>query len=291
MKKFIAASIALVVIGGIAIAFSTYKVDAKSFKKNKSYNVENIETLKVYTDSWDVRFKESNSNEVTISAEGKQKDKAPVTFQKDGEDLVIRQKAQKSSGFFGGFTFGKQGGTIYINVPKSGMNNIEITNKDGNIQMSKISADNIVVENNYGDEKIKGVSANTGKFASRDGSLSLENSSFEELNITSTNGDNYMKGIDSSKIKVTSKDGAVSIRDITDGESLVVNTIAGDIGLSYKKAPTSLTVFAKSNSDVTLDLDGLKKSNDGVKLKKGEIGEGANKLSLSSVDGAINVTN
>lgn len=49
-----------------------------------SYNVEKIDTLKVYTDSWDVKFKKSNSNKVTISAEGKQKDKAPVTFQGDG---------------------------------------------------------------------------------------------------------------------------------------------------------------------------------------------------------------
>ncbi|MDJ1630475.1 DUF4097 family beta strand repeat-containing protein [Bacillus velezensis] len=76
-----------------------------------------------------------------------------------------------------GFTFGKQGGTIYINVPESGMNNIEITNKDGTIHLSEISAENIVVENHSGEEKINNVSADNGKFASRDGSLSMENSS------------------------------------------------------------------------------------------------------------------
>ncbi|MDO3662774.1 DUF4097 family beta strand repeat-containing protein [Bacillus sp. C28GYM-DRY-1] len=289
MKKILIASIALVVIGGIA--FTTYKIDAKSFKKNKSYNVENIANLKVYTDSWDLRFKKSNSNEVTISAEGKQEDKAPVTFHKDGENLVIEQKAQKSSGFLGGFTFGKRGGTIYINVPETGINNVEVANKDGNIQMSDISVDNILVDNNSGDEKIKGVSANTGKFSSMDGSLNAENSYFEDLNITSISGDNYIKDIESSNVKVTSKDGAVSIRDITEGESLTVDTTTGDIGLSYKKAPTSLTVFAKSNSDIKLTLDELRKSNSGVKSIKGEIGRGANKLNLTSEDGAINVTN
>ncbi len=56
-----------------------------------------------------------------------------------------------------------------------------------------------------------------------------------------------------------------------------------------KKAPTSLAVFAQSNSDVTFDLDGLNKSHDGVKLKKGEIGAGSNKVSLSSEDGSIKV--
>ncbi|MCZ4247583.1 DUF4097 family beta strand repeat-containing protein [Bacillus amyloliquefaciens] len=289
MKKILAACVALIVIIGIVL--SLYKTDAKSFKKNNSYNAENIDTLKVYTDSWDVKFKKSNSNKVTISAEGKQKDKAPVTFQKDGENVVISQKAQINSGFFEGFTFGNQGGTIYINVPESGMNNIEITNEDGNVQLSEVSADNIAVENNSGDEKINNVSAHTGRFASKDGSLKVENSSFEKLNITSESGDNVMKDINSLNVKVSSKDGAISIKDMTEGKSLAVNTISGDIGLSYKKAPSALEIAAKSNSDITFDLDGLKKSNDGEKLKKGKIGEGSNKVSLSSVDGSIKVTN
>ncbi|MGX4293192.1 DUF4097 family beta strand repeat-containing protein [Bacillus sp. JK62] len=289
MKKIIATIVLLIVIGGISLSFNL--LNTKNFKKNTSYNAENIDALKVYTDTWDVRFKKSTSNEVTVSAEGRQKEKAPVTFQENGRDLVVTQKEQKNGGFLDGFTFGKQGGTIYINVPESGMNNIEITNKDGNIQLSEISAENIVVDNKSGDEKINNVSAHTGKFASRDGSLSMENSSFEELNITSASGDTEMKEIDSSNVKITSKDGTVSIKDITEGKSLSVNTKSGDIGISYKKAPTSLEVLAESNSDITLDLDGLNKSHDGVKVKKGEIGAGSNKVSVSSEDGSIKVIN
>ncbi|MGE7184334.1 DUF4097 family beta strand repeat-containing protein [Peribacillus sp. NPDC006672] len=289
MKKIISTSVAIVLIGGFA--FSAYVAETKNFENNKSYNAENIETLKVYNDSWDVRFKKSNSKGVTVSAEGKQKGKDPVTFKKVGEALVIKQKEQKNSGFFGGFTFGKKG-TIYINVPKSGINNIELTNKDGDIQMSEISTNSVVVQNNSGDGKIKGVSANTGKFVSRDGMLRVEDSSFKKLNITSTSGDNYMKGVNSSKAKVTSADGEVSINGIKEGKSLVVDTESGDIGVSYNKAPTSLAVTAKSNSsDITLNLDGLKKNKDTEELKKGKIGQGNNKLSLSSNDGVINVTN
>ncbi|WP_438420872.1 DUF4097 family beta strand repeat-containing protein [Bacillus siamensis] len=228
MKKIIATSVTSIVIGGIVL--SLYSAETKNFKT--SCNAKNIDTLKVYTDSWDVKFKKSNSNEVTVSAEGRQKDKAPVTFQKDGEDLVISQKEQKNSGFFGGFTFGKQGGTIYINVPDSDMNNIEITNKDGNIQLSEISAENIVVDNHSGDEKVNNVSAHIGKFSSKDGGISVENSSFEKLNITSASGDNEMKEIHSSNVKVSSIDGTVSIKDITEGKSLSVNTKSGDIGVS-----------------------------------------------------------
>ncbi|WP_237585665.1 hypothetical protein [Bacillus velezensis] len=95
MKKIIASCAVLIVIGGIVL--SLYKTDTKNFKKNVSYNVEKIDTLKVYTDSWNVKFKKSNSNKVTISAEGKQKDKSPVTFQGDGGDLVVSTGSNKVS--------------------------------------------------------------------------------------------------------------------------------------------------------------------------------------------------
>ncbi|MFZ7822016.1 MULTISPECIES: DUF4097 family beta strand repeat-containing protein [Priestia] len=289
MKKIISTSLALALIGGFA--FSSYDAEAKSFDKNKSYNAENINTLKVYSDSWDVRFKKSNSNEVTISAEGKQKGKEPVTFKTDGETLVIKQKDQKKSGFFGGFTFGKSG-TIYINVPKSKINNIKLNNKNGDIELSKISAKNVTVKNNSGDEKIKGLNVENGKFSSSDGMLSFENSTFKSLKVVSASGDNYMENVSASKAKVSSKDGVVQIKGMKEGKSLAVKTTSGDIGVSYKKAPTSLTVDATSkSSDVNLKLDGYKKSSGSENSQSGKVGQGENILELTSNDGVINVKN
>ncbi|WP_217608938.1 DUF4097 family beta strand repeat-containing protein, partial [Bacillus sp. GbtcB15] len=76
------------------------------------------------------------------------------------------QKEQKNGGFLDGFTDEKRVPADPGNVPDSGMNNIEITNKVGNIQLTEISAENIIVENNSGDVKINNVSAHTGKFSS-----------------------------------------------------------------------------------------------------------------------------
>ncbi|PAD35079.1 DUF4097 family beta strand repeat-containing protein [Terribacillus saccharophilus] len=290
MKKIISTSVALVVIGGLAFSAYNYSAKEKSFEKNKSYNTDNIESLKVDSDSWEVSFKKSDSNELTISAEGKQIDDNPVTFMREGEALVIKQNEQEQNGFLGGFTFGKKG-SIHINVPESGVNNIEMTSEDGNIAMSEISADHIVVESNAGDGKFEGVSADTGKFASKDGMISVEDSSIDELDITSTSGDNYMKNVNSSEAKVTSVDGVISIKEINEGKSLEVNTEAGDIEVSYRKAPTSLSVTAKSvSSHIALDIKGLKKSKDTENLKKGEVGQGTNELNLTSEDGQINVT-
>lgn len=289
MKKIVSTSVALVLICGFT--FKVNIAEAKSFEKNKSYNIESVNALKVDSESWDIRLKKSHSNEVIVSAKGKKKEKQRVTFKQDGKTLIIKQKDQKKSGFLGGFTFGKKG-TVSIAIPSSKINKIDLNNKYGDIQLSEISTNNLIVHNNSGDKKIKGLSANKAMFVSEDGTLSMEDSTFENLNISSTSGDNYMENVNGSKIKVTSKDGEVSIKDIKEGKSLAVESDSGDIGVSYKKAPTSLSVAAKSySSHVKLKLDRLKKNTDTEKLQRGKIGQGSNKLNLLSNNGVINVTN
>lgn len=289
MKKIVLTSAALVLICGFILKVNV--AEAKSFEKNRSYNIESVATLKVHNESWDVSLKKSNSNQVIVSAKGKKKEKQLVTFKQDGKTLIIKQKDQKKSGFLGGFTFGKKG-TISIAIPSSGINKIDLNNKYGDIQLSKISTNNLIVHNDSGDKKIKGVSASKAVFVSKDGMLSIENSTFGNLNISSTSGDNYIKNVNGSKVKITSKDGEVSIKDIKEGKALAVKSDSGDIGVSYKQAPTSLSVAAKSNSsDVKLKLNRLKKNTDTEKLQKGKIGQGSNKLNLLSDNGVINVTN
>lgn len=289
-KKIVSTSVALVVIGGLAFGVYSYSAKEKSFEKNMSYKADNIGSLKVDSDSWEVRVNKSDTNELTIYAEGKQIEDDAVTFTKEGETLAIRQNEQGQNGFLGGFTFGKKG-TIQINVPESGVENIEMTSDDGNIAMSDISADHIIVESNASDGRFERVSADTGKFASKDGMLSMKESSVNKLVVTSASGDNYMNNVNSSEAKVNSVDGVISIKEINEGKSLEVKTEAGDIEVSYKKAPTSLSLTAESgSSDIALDIKGLKKNRDTKNVKKGKVGQGSNELNLTSEDGLIHVT-
>ena len=208
------------------------------FEIDESYSSESVESIKVDNDSWDVRFKKSNSNEVTISAEGSKGKNPPVTFQLDGTTLTIKQEDQTESGFFDGFTFGKKG-TIFIGIPESTINDVELINKDGNIEMAEISIGSITVENNSGDGKIENVTADVGEMVTNSGMVSLADSSFEDLGITSGGGE-------------------VVIKDIEEGNNLSVDTESGDISVSYKNNPTSLNILAKSNSsNITLNLEGL----------------------------------
>ncbi|WP_242218636.1 DUF4097 family beta strand repeat-containing protein [Bacillus cereus group sp. BfR-BA-01380] len=287
MKKMILASTALLVTGGFVFSFK--EVEGKSFEKEKSFEANRIEEVEINNESWDIKFKNTKSKKITIEVEGKQKDKKkdPVTIKNDGKKIEMNQKDQK--GLLEGFSFGKKG-TIYISIPKNEIDTITLNNRFGDIKMNDIAAKNIVISNDSGAEKIEGLSADKGKFASKDGEFSLKDSSLKELTVASTTGDNYITSVTSPKIKVTSTNGEVAIKNATEGKTLFVETKSGDISVSYKEAPTSLMLTANSHSsDVTVNLDRLKKKRDTEKSKEGTIGDASNKLEVLSNEGTIKI--
>ncbi len=288
MKKIILASTAVIVIGGLA--FCLKGVGAKSFEKEKSFEVDRIEEVEINKESWNIEFKNTKSKKIIIEVEGKQKDKKkdPVIIKEDGKKVVVSQKDQKG-GFFEGFSFGKKG-TIYVSIPKDGIDTITMNNSSGDMKMKDVTTKNLVISNGSGSGNIEGLSADTGKIISKSGEYSLKNSSLKELNVSSTAGDNYITNVTSPKMKVTSKDGEVSIKEAKEGKSLFVETKSGDIAVSYKKAPTSLALTANSNSsDITVNLDKFKKKKNTENSMEGAIGDETNKVELLSGKGVINV--
>lgn len=244
-----------------------------NFEMNQSYPADNVKSIKVYNDSWDVRFKKSDSNVLTFSVEGNQKENNdPVTIQQDETTLTITQVEQAEAGFMGGFTFGKNG-TITIHIPESAIDDMELINKSGNIEMNGVSIPDIQIQNDSGDGKIENVTADSGEFITDTGMLNVMDSTFQDLNITSI-------------------DGEIILKEIEEGNNLSVDSESGDIRVSYKIKPNSLMIMAESNSsDVTLNLDDLQKEEDTEKVIKGIIGNGDNSLDLTSNQGVINVTN
>lgn len=261
----------------------------KKVELKQSFATEKIKELEVNNESWDIEFKRAESAKITIRAKGKQKDKkkAPVTIEQDGNKIIVNQKDQK--GGIPGFTFGKAG-TITIFIPKSGINALTLNNSDGDIKMKDVAAENIVISNDAGSEKIEGLSSHKGTFTSKDGEVSMKQSSIKELTMTSAAGGTYLTGVTSPKMTITSTDGEVSVKDTEEAESLSIETKSGDITVSYKDAPRSLALTANSDSsDITVDLDGFMETKDTQKGKDGTIGDAANKVALLSKNGVINV--
>ncbi|PEC52585.1 hypothetical protein COC58_02275 [Bacillus cereus] len=286
MKKIIVIAILFLTIASAVFGFKVFQ--GKDFKKEKSFEINDIKEIEVDNEYWDVEFKSTDANKIVISAQGQRVDKEmdPVEIEHEGNKVVIKQK-QKATRFFNGFTFKKKN-SISIAIPKKEIDKIVLNNKSGDVKISDIVVKSIVTKGKSGDEMIVGLSADKGEFTSESGDLMLKDSSLQEVNITSTTGDNYVKNIKNKDMNITSTSGEVLLKDMTEGKSLFVETKSGDIGVRYKGVPTSLKLTAKSNSsDVMVNVKGLKKDKNTEKVKEGTIGDAKNKVEILSKTGAI----
>ncbi|AIW83034.1 hypothetical protein EXW32_22805 [Bacillus mycoides] len=286
MKKIIVIAILLITIASMVFGFKTFH--RKDFKKENSFEINNIKEIEVDNENWDIEFKSTDSNKIVISAQGQRLDKEidPVKIENDGNKMMIKQE-QKMNGFVNGFTFRKKN-IISIFIPKKEIDKIVLNNKSGDVKISDIAVKHIVTKSKSGDEMIVGLSAEKGEFISQSGELVLKDSSVQELNIKSTTGDNYITNVSNSNMNITSTSGEVLLKDMKEGKSLFVETKSGDIGVRYKGVPASLKLTAKSNSaDIMVNVNGLKKDKNTEKIKEGTIGDAKNKVEILSETGVI----
>ncbi|OED18412.1 hypothetical protein A9523_09985 [Bacillus cereus] len=286
MKKIIVIAILFITIASSVFGFKVFQ--GKGFKKEKSFEINNIKEIEVDNENWNLEFKSTDANKIVISAQGEQVDKEidPVKIENDENKIVIKQK-QKMNRFFNGFTFRKKN-SISIAIPKKEIDKIALNNKSGDVKIRDIVVKNIMTKGKSGDEMIVGLSAEKGEFISQSGELVLKGSSVQELNIKSTTGDNYITNVSNSNMNITSTSGEVLLKDMTEGKSLFIETKSGDIGVRYKGVPASLKLMAKSNSaDVIVDLKGLKKDKNTDKIKVGTIGDAKNEAKILSETGVI----
>ncbi|AJH81139.1 hypothetical protein COL95_13690 [Bacillus anthracis] len=286
MKKIIVIAILFITIASVVFGFKVFQ--GKDFKREKSFEINNIKEIEVDNENWNIEFKSTDANKIVISAQGEQVDKKidPVKIENDENKIVIKQK-QKMDRFFNGFTFRKKN-SICIAIPKKEIDKIVIDNKSGDVKIRDIVVKNIVTKGKSGDGMIVGLSAEKGEFISQSGELVLKGSSVQELNIKSTTGDNYITNVSNSNMNIISTSGEVLLKDMTEGKSLFIETKSGDIGVRYKGVPASLKLMAKSNlADVIVDLKGLKKDKNTEKIKVGTIGDAKNEAKILSETGVI----
>lgn len=286
VKKIIVIAILFITIASAVFGFKVFQ--GEGFKKEKSFEINNIKEIEVDNENWNLEFKSTDANKIVISAQGEQVDKEidPVKIENDENKIVIKQK-QKMNRFFNGFTFRKKN-SISIAIPKKEIDKIVLNNKSGDVKIRDIVVKNIMTKGKSGDEMIVGLSAEKGEFISQSGELVLKGSSVQELNIKSTTGDNYITNVSNSNMNITSISGEVLLKDMTEGKSLFIETKSGDIGVRYKGVPASLKLMAKSNSaDVIVDLKGLKKDKNTEKIKEGTIGDAKNEVKILSKTGVI----
>ncbi|MFP4978032.1 DUF4097 family beta strand repeat-containing protein [Paenibacillus sp. CN-4] len=285
MKKILTASLVFMALGALVIGCQG--IGEASYHQETSFEAKGIEEIEVNNDSWDIVFKDTDSPNITVTCEGKQRDKKsePVTINQDGEKMIITQQDQ--GGISGGFTFGKDG-TIYISIPGHEIDTITLNNDAGDIKVKDVAVQNLVFTNDSGFEHIEGLTADKGEFSSKDGEFTLKDSSLNKLKVTSGSGDSYMTRVTSPDMTITSTAGEISVKEAEEGKRLHAETNSGDLTVSYSTPPASLKLMASSGSaDIDVGLDGFIEQQNTEKSIEGMIGDGTNTLELISQAGTI----
>lgn len=166
MKKAIIAFLLVGVIGGVV--FSLKAVGEKSYKKEQSFDGDQIEEVEINSESWNIELKSSKSKKITVMVDGKQQnsEKNPVSINKVGNKIKVQQQ-DSPGGILGNVSFGKKG-TLHISLPNNGVNMITVNNSYGDIKINNIVTKDIIITNDSGSKIIKGLSADKGKITSKD---------------------------------------------------------------------------------------------------------------------------
>ena len=69
----------------------------KDFKKEKSFEINNIKEIEVDNENWDIELKSTDANKIVISVQGEQVDKEidPVKIENDENKIVIKQNKRQ----------------------------------------------------------------------------------------------------------------------------------------------------------------------------------------------------
>lgn len=98
-EKIIVIAILFIIIASVVFGFKVFQ--GKDFKKEKSFDINNIKEIEVDNENWNIEFKSTDANKIVISAQGQQTDKEidPVKIENDENKIVIKQK-QKATSIF-----------------------------------------------------------------------------------------------------------------------------------------------------------------------------------------------
>jgi hypothetical protein len=274
----------------VGILFITSQVGSQKLEITEHIPSEEVQSIEIINDSWDLEVKESTDNHVHVEITGKQKDKkkAPVVVTHKDNKLMIQQDKQ-IGGAFSAFAFGKEG-TITILIPKNTVEQVTFINNEGDLNIQTLATHKLTLQNQAGNVKFNQVEADSGSFNLIAGDLTVNNSSFDKISVIAKGNDLYFKNLTSSVLNVFSKSGEIVLNRVDEKGEMNIETETGDIQVVYQTAPFSLKVAVENaKGDTTVHLANLSTTKNTDEDVNGTIGAGENSLYVKSYSGSIGI--
>lgn len=264
----------------------SWDVDSEKINTSKAENINDVKDIVVETSFVDVNFIPDDRSDIKINYIGKIKSNSipELKTKKSGKTLYIYAKNDNK---IKSFNVKYSDLKLDIYIPKNYSNSINITTTSGDLDISKMKFNDLILGTVSGDIKLndlilKNLVANTTS-----GDLDSINVSSDKLVFNSTSGDIEVgNACEDIQVNTISGDIDVSYKDYNNDIS--ANTVSGDIKLILpKKSEFQLdakTVSGDLRCDFPITVQGKQKNS-----LEGTVGSGKNKINIGTTSGDLNI--
>lgn len=246
-KKYIFFIIILSILTLLLITFTaylliktpkiTFNFDKKDISKiiyEESYNIENIDNIKINTISSDIKFKSSTDNKLKIIVYGNENNEFKISLENNILDINYDIK----NNFCIGICY--QEDFIVVHIPDTYNNKINISTTSGDITEINLTNANLDIKTTSGDTKINNI--NKLDIISTSGDINIEN--VNTINAKTTSGDININNI-TNKLNIEANSGDIEINSLSLKANSNIKSTSGDVEI---EKTNSIYIEAKTTS-------------------------------------------
>ena len=175
-------------------------------------------------------------------------------------------------------------------LPKNHTVSLEIQNGDGDMDLKEVSISDFCLKNSSGYITMSDLTIGSADMESDSGDIKITDSTLKNSDIRTESAYVTLKQNSLCRSSIFTSSGEASVTNVSDYQSLSIETDSADISLSHKKTPDNLSYHILSGSDdVTLQFTNAESSVDTDGCKKGRCGKGNHSLSVVSNSGTVAV--
>lgn len=219
----------------------------------------------------------SPDDKIHVQMQGHKVNKNMLTINEENNQFFMKEQQRKKN-WKENIRF-RPTPTIIMQIPKSESKSLTLKGADGDFTIEDLALDTVQIETSAGMAYLKKLSISNAELHTNDGNVTIDKSALENLNIVSSAGDVAIKESTGSAHTIQTIDGQIKMTEATEQPKVHVKSVSGDIGIHYKKVPTSLQLTTVGQ-DIEMTLPKYDK-------KTNMIGNGANVLSAETKDGVI----
>jgi len=248
----------------IEVDKNNYKYKKLDF--NKIYNIKIIDSAKV------------------ILKENKDCDKILIKYY-DSDDLKYNIDVKDDTLMLKNTNLKHKYKNLELNIllPKKILKNIDINNKNGDVDIDSYKSKNVIIKNTNGNANIK-IDSNIFEIKNKNGNIKISNNS-DDVKIKNTNGNINFSG-NSNKIKIGNNNGNVYFNGVSN--DIKINNMNGKINCDIKGNKDDYNInFKTVNGFTSINNIKIDKNNKDLNINKNK---NTNKnLNLKTFNGNISI--